>query len=398
MTVREVASIAAMVGQVAAMVARERFGPAVRLDGPGAVPPNAEAITPIWLSAVLCQDVPGAAVTSIAVTGGSDGTSSRRALRVAYNAEGQVGGLPTHLFTKAAAGVFSRLLLGLTDIAEGESLFYNNVRSTLDLRSPRSFYAGFDPGTRRSLVILEDLSVDRWTFPDPQHNKVTRADAEDMVSEMARYHGALWGSARFGTDLEALKDAERWQQDLDRRVGFRARTLRGFDRATEVLPEALVARRDEVYPAFHHALALHRNTPSTLLHQDLHLGNWLRDPDGRMGLYDWQCVARGNWALDYAYAIAGALEPDDRREWEEDLLRTYLERLGDAGVASAPDFDNAWLAYRQQPMHAFAFGLFTLGGSRLEPELQPRDYTLAAIARIARFVDDHATLDALQDR
>jgi hypothetical protein len=113
-----------------------------------------------------------------------------------------------------------------------------------------------------------------------------------------------------------------------------------------------------------------------------------------MGLYDWQCVARGSWALDYSYALAGALEPADRRDWEEDLLRLYLAHLADAG-AEAPDFDAAWLAYRQQPMHAFAFGLFTLGGTRLEPELQPRDYTLAAIGRIGRFVDDHATLDAL---
>ncbi|WP_182379416.1 aminoglycoside phosphotransferase family protein [Nocardioides sp. WS12] len=398
MPLRDTLAIATMVGQVATTVARERFGPAVKLDRPDAVPPNAETVTTDWLTQALCRAVPGAAVTSIDIIGGSDGTSSRRALLVGYNDAGRDAGLPTHLFSKAAAGLFSRLLLGLTDIAEGESLFYNQVRNSLDLRSPRSYYAGFDPRTRRSLVILEDLSVDGWSFPDPQHNKVTRADAEDMVAEMARYHGALWNSPRFATDLSALKHAERWQQDLDRRVGFRSRTLRGFDRASAVLPERLVARRNELYPAFHRALALHHDTPSTLLHQDLHLGNWLRDPAGRMGLYDWQCVARGNWALDYAYALAGALEPEDRREWEEDLLRGYLARLAAEGVTTAPDFDSAWLAYRQQPMHAFAFGLFTLGGSRFEPELQPRDYTLAAIGRIARFVDDHTTLDALEAR
>lgn len=395
MSIRDTASIAAMVGQVAATVTRERFGPTIRLRGPDDVPPNASAITPDWLTGALCRDVPDAEVVSVDVIGGSDGTSSRRALLVRYNDAGTAAGLPTHLFTKAAAGLFSRLLLGLTDIAEGESLFYNRVRPTLELRSPRSFHAGFDPRTRRSLVILEDLSVDGWNFPDPQHNRVTRADAEDMVGELASYHGALWNSLRFATDLSGLKEAGQWQQDLDRRVGFRARTLRGFDRATEVLPPALVARRDELYPAFHHSLILHRKTPPTLLHQDLHLGNWLRDPDGRMGLYDWQCVARGNWALDYSYAMAGTLEPDDRREWEEDLLRSYLAQLGDAGVRDVPSFDSAWLSYRQQPMHAFAFGLFTLGGSRWEPELQPRDYTLAAIGRIGHFLEDHQTLDAL---
>lgn len=105
-------------------------------------------------------------------------------------------------------------------------------------------------------------------------------------------------------------------------------------------------------------------------------------------------MARGCWALHYSYAMAGALVPEDRREWEEVLLRLYLDRLRDAGVA-APTFDETWLAYRRQPMHAFAFGLFTSGGTRLEPELQPKDHTLAAIGRIGRFLDDHGTLEAL---
>ncbi|TWG91688.1 putative aminoglycoside phosphotransferase [Nocardioides sp. J9] len=396
MPIKDTLAVAAMVGQVTATVALERLGPAPRLDRPGAVPPRAEAITAEWLTRVLCTDAPGAAVTDFRVLGGSDGTSSRRAIEVTYNAAGQAAGLPTRLFSKAAAGLFSRLLLGLTDIAEGEALFYNHARPALTVRSPRAFHAGFDPRTRRSLVLLEDLSVDGWTFPDPQDNTVTRADAEDMVAQLAAYHGAFWDSPRFHTDLAGLKPARRWQDALDRRAGFRSRTLRGFDRAHEVLPAGMVGRRAELYPAFHRSLDLHDASPQTLLHQDLHLGNWLRDRDGRMGLYDWQCVARGHWALDYSYAMAGALRPEDRREWEEDLLRLYLSLLGEVGV-DAPSFDEAWLAYRQQPMHAFAFGLFTLGGSRLEPELQPRDYTLAAIGRIATFLDDHATLDTLSD-
>jgi hypothetical protein len=395
MALRDTLSVASMVGQVAATVAFERVGPPPRLDRPGAVPPRAEAVTTAWLTEVLCGDVAGAAVTDVEILGGSDGTSSRRALQVTYNGVGEAAGLPTRLFSKAAAGLFSRILLGLTDIAEGEALFYNRARPGLELRSPRAFHAGFDPRTRRSFVLLEDLSVTGWTFPDPEQNPVTRADAEDMVAELATYHAAFWASPRFSADLAALKPARRWQDDLDRRASFRARTLRGFDRAREVLPETMTARRAEVYPAFHRALDLHARGPETLLHQDLHLGNWLRDDAGRMGLYDWQCVARGGWGLDYSYALAGALDPEDREAWQEDLLTEYLLGLREAGARDVPDFDDAWLSYRQQPLHALVFGLFTLGGTRFEPELQPRDYTLAAIERIARCVDDLGTLDAL---
>lgn len=395
MAISDTLTTLGLAGRVAGHVARERVGPALRLDTPDAVPASAESLTTSWLTWVLCAGVPSAEVVGFEVLPGSDGTSSRRPLRVTYNDAGREARLPEHLFTKATAKLFSRLLIGVTDIAEGETAFYSRVRSGLDLRSPRAFHACFDPRSHRSIVLLEDLSVQGWTFPDPMRNRVTRADADDLVDQLAIYHGALWDSPRFATDLSVLRESLPWQENLNRKVGFERRTDRGVERAQEVVPETLFARRREIYPAFMRSLALHRQAPPTLLHQDLHLGNWLRDADGRMGLYDWQCVARGHWALDFAYALAGTLETSDRREWQEDLVRRYLDGLAAAGVATVPTFDEAWLAYRQHTLHALAFGAFTLGGSRLEPELQPKDYTTAAIGRIATAVDDLGTLDAL---
>ena len=124
-----------------------------------------------------------------------------------------------------------------------------------------------------------------------------------MVTEMAAYHSALWDSPRFKIRSAKAAPAFAWQDNLNRKVGFERRTLTGLERAKEVVPAALYEQRHRLYPAFMQSLALHRSHPETLLHQDLHLGNWLRDEDGRMGLYDWQCVARGQWALDYSYAF-----------------------------------------------------------------------------------------------
>ena len=395
MAISDTLTTLGLASRVAGHVARERVGPSLRLDTPEAVPASAESLTTQWLTWALCADVPGAEVVDLQVLPGSDGTSSRRPVRVTYNEAGRAAGLPERLFTKATAKLFSRLLIGVTDIAEGETAFYSRVRPGLDLRSPRAFHACFDARSHRSIVLLEDLTVQGWTFPDPMQNPVTRADADDLVDQLAAYHGALWDSPRFGTDLAALRESLPWQENLNRKVGFERRTNRGVKRAQEVVPEGLFARRAEIYPAFMRSLALHRLSAPTLLHQDLHLGNWLRDADGRMGLYDWQCVARGHWALDYSYALAGTLETDDRRAWQEDLLRRYLDGLAAAGVARPPTFDEAWLAYRQHTLHALAFGAFTLGGSSLEPELQPKDYTVAAIGRISTAVDDLGTLDAL---
>jgi thiamine kinase-like enzyme len=348
-----------------------------------------------WLTSVLCREVPGASVIDFEILGGSDGTSSRRQVVVRYNEAGTAAGLPTRLFTKSTPSFFSRMLLGLTDIAEGEATFYNHARPGLELRSPTSYYAGYDPRTHRSMAILEDLTERSWTFPNPLENLVSKSDAEDIVDTLAGYHAAFWDSPRFSHDLAALRRAEAWQQNLNRKVGFEKRTVAGFVRAEAVIPERLFARKSAFYPSFMASLALHAATPSTLLHQDVHLGNWLRDETGRMGLYDWQCVAVGHWGLDLSYALTCALTTDDRRNWEEMLLRRYAERLRDFGVASAPSEQEVWQGYRQQPLHALAFGTFTLGGSRLEPELQPRAWTLEAIGRIARAVDDLGTLDVL---
>lgn len=390
----EVFRIVGLVASTTAHVAYERVSRRTSAD-PAWVPPAADRITPEWLTAVLCGSVPDAVVETVRVTDGSDGTSSRRRIAVGYNAAGLAAGLPASVFTKSTATLSSRLLLGITGIVRGETDFYSKVRPDLSLRSPGAYYASFDPRSHRSMVLLEDLSPGGWTFPDPQQNPISKADACDMVDEIATYHAALWASPRFSADLSGIAEAWAWQEGLNRKVGFQRRTLTGFDRARAVIPDRLYARRDKLFPAFMKSLALHRLSPQTLLHQDLHPGNWLRDPDGRMGLYDWQCVAVGHGASDLSYALGACLETEDRREWQEELVNRYSERLIEAGANGAPTFDEAWLAYRQQSLHGFAMGLFTNGGSRFEPELQPPDYTVAAIGRLARHVDDLGTLDVL---
>src|SRR6201997_5796554 len=141
--------------KLAANVARERLAPA-RVTSLNDVPPSANALTNEWLTAALCREIRGAAVVDFDVVGGSDGTSSRRALRVDYNAAGHKAGLPTRLFTKSASSFQSRLMLVAGGVTESETIFYRDVRPQLDrLRSPRSHHAAFDPKTYRSIVVMD---------------------------------------------------------------------------------------------------------------------------------------------------------------------------------------------------------------------------------------------------
>ncbi len=359
------------------------------------LPASASALTAEWLTAALCSEVPDAAVVELEVLGGSVGTSTRTALRVAYNAAGQQAGLPTRLFVKTAATFQQRLMLMLGGVAESETIFYQQIRPELDrLRSPRAYYAAFDPRTFRSIVLMDDLRSHGWAFPDPMRETLTRNDAEDMVDQMAYYHAAFWNDPRLTRELSRLPTSALFQQRLNS-LGFEHATRIGIERGRSVIPPALYRRKREIFPTAMRSLRINSAGTLTLLHQDVHQGNWLRDPEGRIGLYDWQAVATGESALDYTYALAVNLRVEDRRAWEHDLLERYLWRLGDETVTNPPVFDQAWLRYRQQTFHVLIWALATIGAGRLHANTQPKDYMLRCLERIATFIDDHESLDGL---
>jgi thiamine kinase-like enzyme len=381
---------AVQAARLAAQVAKELIAP-TRRRSLHDVPASARDLTAEWLTAVLCREAPGAAVVEVEVLAGSAGTSTRTALRVGYNAAGRQAGLPTRLFVKTAANFQQRLLLMLGGLAESETIFFRHIRPELDrLRSPRAYHAAFDPRTFRSIVVMDDLSSQGWAFPDPMRETITRNDAEDMVDQMAYYHAAFWDGQRLTRERSRLPTSELFQRRLNR-FGFQHAARIGIERGRSAISPAVYRRKQEIFPAAMRSLRINSTGWLTLLHQDVHQGNWLRDREGRMGLYDWQAVATGESALDYTYALAVNLRADDRRAWEHDLLERYLWRLGEEGVNHPPAFEHAWLRYRQQPFHVLIWALATIGAGGL----QPKDYMLRWLQRIATFVDEHQSLDSL---
>jgi hypothetical protein len=389
------AGAAVLLGRVAGGVLADRLGIGRSCDSTARIPARAEDASLQWLTEALCAGVPGARVVGREVLGGSDGTSSRRALSLRYNDIGVDAGLPTQLFSKASVSLSSRALLGITGVTRGEAIFFNELRPHVKLRSPTGYFAAADPSNGRSIVLMEDLAVKGWTFPDPMQDRISERDAVDMTEQMATYHAAFWDGGQVGAAFDQLPTPLQFQHNVNRLPGFVRQFHRGLQRSRELLPATLWAQRDRLWPAFMHSLEMSTAGTPTLLHQDLHQGNWLRDPDGRMGLYDWQCVARGSWALDVSYALVATLDTESRRSWQHELIRTYLDQLANHGVMDAPSFDQAWLDVRCQTLHAFVFGICTNGQLRFAPELQPRDYTLRSIERIGRAVDDMQTLQAL---
>jgi aminoglycoside phosphotransferase (APT) family kinase protein len=134
--------------------------------------------------------------------------------------------------------------------------------------------------------------------------------------------------------------------------------------------------------------------PSTYLHGDLHIANTYLTREGAMGVADWQTGLRGCWAHDYAYLLASAVEPAERRRIEHELLDFYLDRLAHHGGPSIPRH-HAWEAYRRSTLYPYFAWIYTIGRSRLQPRFQPDEVSLTMIRRIATAIDDLDSLGAV---
>jgi aminoglycoside phosphotransferase (APT) family kinase protein len=362
----------------------------------GEVPPSVDALTNEWLTAALCRDTPGAWVTDFSTGSGSDGSTSRRALRISYNNVGVEAGLPAAVYSKSTPHFSSRAITVPSKCLECEAIFYDRIRPCLDIEAPVAYYTTVDPRSGRSMFLLEDVAETKGVeFGDPIQHHIDRKRAEAIAITLAGVHGTFWESARFAGDLKALKTAEQWQTDANNLISFSKRSMTGFGRATSVFPDKFIDQRDRVWAAVMQSLALHREQPATLLHADVHSRNWYLTPDGGMGLYDWQVLNVGTWAMDLAYALVSALTVADRREWERDLVGIYLEHLHAAGGPQI-DFDRAFLTYRQQAFHGLAFWLYTIGTGRLEPAMQPTEVSLANLERMSNMIVDLDSFAALE--
>lgn len=377
--------------RITATRAAERIRPR-RPAAPGAVPGSTAELSTAWLTHALCRGHEGAAVTGFEIGTGSDGTSSRRPLTVSYNEIGTELGLPTALYTKSSPNLLTRLFCGLNRIMVFEGQFYLRIRPSLKIETPVGHHAVWDERSGRSMLILEDIVATRGVrFGDPTTTRIDRSQAEDMVDVMAGYHRAFWGSERLDSEFSWLVDASEWQHRMNAMMGFGRMFRNGLKRSRDIMPASIVRREHEMWPALLRSLDLEAGRPRTLIHQDVHSRNWYVTGDGRMGVYDWQANGKGSWAIDVPYALACALTVEDRRAWEQDLLRRYLDRLGPV----APSFEQAWLSYRQQIIHGLAYWLATIGHTRLQPEFQPHEVCVAHIERMSQAAVDFDTLDAV---
>lgn len=277
-----------------------------------------------------------------------------------------------------------------------EADFFNTVRPLVEIEAPVGYHSAFDLRSGRAIHLLEDLvATKNATFPEVT-TTITRSQADDAVDVLAALHARFMGER----DLPGLfPQLQTWPvvyQRMATSMDLERYNQRGMDKAADVLPPSLRARRDEVWPAIVRASDVHDRLPQTLIHGDVHLANWYMTGEGRMGLLDWQCVSRGHWSHDLAYAITAILDTEQRRAWERELLERYCERLRELGAAAISFDDELWPNYRQQVLGAFALWTPTYRPPAFAPKnMQPPELSLEMIRRFATAIDDLDSLDVI---
>ena len=258
------------------------------------VPVSGETITPEWLTAVLCRDIPGAEVLSFENSDGSRGTSTRVAIRVEYNDKGKQAGLPTELFAKTTTA-FSQRLLGGGKMIEGETRFFGTFGRSRDGGPDRLL------GRRRSVVVaihcaMEDIAATRGAVFSEPNAPIARDQIEDLVRNLARLHGTFWEHP----SITVLNTPSYMLQAYLAAIDMKKRCAIGLQRAHEVVPETLHGQSERLWAGVERAVDIATNDiPPTLLHGDPHIGQTYVTGTGRMGFVDWQVVMRGGWATRF---------------------------------------------------------------------------------------------------
>lgn len=332
-----------------------------------------------WLGSALGQALPGAAVASASIVDIMWGTSTKIRVRL-DGVDGAGEPLPSTLIVK---GGFEEHSPGLAAMYANEARFYADIQPHVPMRSPRCYFAGSDPGSHQSIVILEDLKREGLVFCDP-----LKPHGFDQIARrleaMAAYHAATWNSPAFhagGRWSDIHSRFETWGLDYMRRYlepevwahyiaspRGAAVSVRFHDR---IWMERALVRIGEIQ----------RAQPVCLIHGDTHLGNLYIAEDGAPGFFDAQ-VARTAWHHEVSYHLICAADLADRAAWERPLLERYLAALVAHGV-DVPDWDAAWLDYRR----SILWGLFIFLTN--EVRFQTEAVNTAYAARFSQAALDH---------
>jgi hypothetical protein len=212
-----------------------------------------------------------------------------------------------------------------------EHTFYQEIASTVLVRTPRCWVALYDPAAQRCALVMEDMAE---SAPGDQFDECS-PDQVDLVLEQAvALHAPRWGDPTLtGVLVPPAHRAEVLPTFYAAAVEACLTRLGGS-------LDGDVVKLVEEFGRVMGRWTLGTGTPQTIIHGDFRPDNFLfaTGPGGPpLTVVDWQTVATGCGPTDVAYFVGGSFPERRRRQVERDLVEGYRRQLNLAGVTYTRD-------------------------------------------------------------
>jgi hypothetical protein len=199
--------------------------------------------------------------------------------------------------------------------------FYRTFAEPIKAWIPACYFAGIDTEKERGLLVLQDL------FPAVQGDYLQEMPSSIALAAAAGLAGihAAWYENEKITKAEWLPPVSAWVREEEWFASRRKIFIERFgDRLNDIertlldkIEYAQTAANDRLY-----------NAPVTLLHEDLHLDNYVFYTGEKPVLLDWARCARGPLALDLYELLFNMCQAADRERVFEAYLVSFKKYSG----------------------------------------------------------------------
>jgi aminoglycoside phosphotransferase (APT) family kinase protein len=269
------------------------------------------------------------------------------------------------------------MITALPQLLQTEARFYRELAHSVPVIRPTVLATQRRWG-QGTTVVLADVTEDGFT-PGSPGDALTAAQATSVIEQLAHLHARFWHKAGLDSADDWLAGSmRRWEDRLGSALAVPLMG-RGLSRAGDIVPATLHAPALRYASQRRRAMQFLAAGPHTLVHHDLHPGNFFWQ-ESQSGFLDWQLVRIGEGIGDIAYFLATALAPETRRMHELDLLTRYQQILAEQGIEQ----DSATLLQRYRvhlayPFEAMVVTLAVGGMMELAANLELIRRTAAAI-------------------
>ena len=356
------------------------------------IPDSPEAITPEWLTQALksTDTINGAIVSSCDTTRVGSGHAGRMA-RVELEYEEYEEGAPRSIiarFPSADAALLERYW----SLQEKEVRFYQEIAGEVELRTPRFYYSAKDPEIKKSIFLLEDLA--------PARQGSIRAgcsvkEANLVLRHLAKFQATFWENQR----LEAITWLRPFSINAEAEKQFQEKWDVFIEKYADSVPDTILPIGEKLKGNMVNIINLRNQGPHTFVHSDFHLNHLFfcgSKEDTEIAVFDWQLISRGSGLWDVASFLAEGLDPEDRRENESELLKTYHSALEEHGVKGF-GFDQLMKGYQLSILGVWYWVVFNMVIFDWDANDGLRESANVRVRRNSAAVLDHYSDDLIAD-